>query len=283
MFPPSQYYPDNELRVEADLEPWEGNDNGWMQRYSSCDKGNAVLVNLDGWTTIWAPDCIYNPSDFQLEEGFPIFEYYPGKMASGEDFGTINAFKRFYSNENRHMFEVGKTVTRTYIMRPPAEGPIEASYAVYAHWDEPLVIPVTDPAVDFGPEANSPMPYEFWVTQDTVIDPDMHPHDQATHIHWHIKTWDIDYTYWMGSQCDLLYQKNLGGNIFIHPSGDPDDYFLKDFDTWAYTKLPDAYPGEWTYLFKLEIRDPEKPWWPIPLGTDWYIAKIEIGELDGEW
>jgi hypothetical protein len=282
MFPASQVYPDNELRSLLGLEPV----GSWQYRISRHEKGDAELMNPEGWTMIWAPgmkDVVFGyDGQFQLEYGYPIFDYYPGKYASGENLGSINAFRRFYSNVNRHMFEAGKTVTRTYIIRPPAQGPIEASYAVYAHWAEPLKIPVTDPAVDFGPEANSPMPYEMWITQDSVIDPDAPPEEKVKHIHWHIKTWDIGFEYWGAEDRNLTYCYGYT-SLQAHPSGESDDYCLVGFDTDCYGGLPDAYPGKWLYLFKIWIQDPNEPWYPIALGTEWVLADIEIGPYDGQW
>jgi len=280
MFPASQYFPDNDLRALANLEPW----GDWHSRWSSWKKGDAELMNPDGWTQIWAPDTERWHSAFDIPYSmYPIRNYYPGKFASGEDLGTINAYRHYWSNPTRHMFEVGKTVTRTYVIRPPAEGPILASYAIYAHWDEPLKIPVTDPATDFGPEANSPIPYEFWVTQDSEIDPDAPLEERAKHIHWHIKSRDIGPELWLTAYGDLLYVGGGGGNVYPHPSGLPDDYYIGDFDTYPYELVPGWLPGEWPYLFCVYVANPKKPWWKLPLATDWYIADIAIEAPDGEW
>ncbi len=209
MFPASQYVPDNDLLALAGFDPLE-----WRERWSSHEKGDAELMNPDAWTTLWAPDKPWH-NDFDVPySGYPIQNYYPGKFASGENLGTMNAYRHYWSNDTRHMFEVGKAVTRSYVIRPPAEGPILASYAIYAHWDEPLKIPVSDPATDFGPEANSPIPYEFWVTQDSVIDPDAPGDEKAKHIHWHVKSWSIGPEYWLFSYDDLLgpYGASSGGD-----------------------------------------------------------------------
>jgi len=265
------------------LDPYEGGVNhcGWLERWASHKKGDAELMNPDAWTTIWAPDSEdwHNAFDVPYST-YPIQNFYPGKFASGGDLGTINAYRHYWSNPNRHMFEIGKTVARTYIIRPPAEGPILASYAIYAHWDEPLEIPVTDPATDFGPEANSPIPYEFWVTQDSMIDPDAPKEEKGNHIHWHIKSWSIGSEYWGLVHSDLLDFGGAGGNAT--PSGLPDDYGLGSFDTDAYELVPEWLPGEWPYFFNIRIENPKKPWW-LPIAHDYYIADIAIEAPDGEW
>ncbi len=279
MFPASQYVPDNDLLALAGFDPLE-----WHNRFSSHQKGDAELMNPDAWTTLWAPDGPWH-NDYDVPySGYPIQNYYPGKFASGANLGTINAYRHFWSNDNRHMFEVGKTVARTYIIRPPADGPIEASYAIYAHWDEPLKTPVTDPATDFGPEANSPIPYEFWVTQDSVIDPDAPNEEQAKHIHWHVKSWTIGPEHWRLPYVDLLgpYGGSCGGDAKPHPSGLPDDYTNGAFNTKGYEWVPDWLPGEWPYIFAIRIENPKKPWW-LPIAHDFYIADIAIEAPDGEW
>jgi hypothetical protein len=281
MFPSSQYYPDDELRLKAGYNPYQG---PWHHRFAWSEKGDAELMNPDGWTTIYAPDF---DNDFYmyyypLQDGYPIFDYYKGKYASGENLGTINAFIRFYSNENRHMFEVGKTVTRTYIIKPPASGPIQASYAIYAHWAEPLKMPVTNPAQDFGPDANSPMPYDFQVIQDGVIDPDAPNHEQAKHLIWHIKTWSIPMKYWTADMVDLPYLHPEGEPFQNHPNGQPDDYLMPGINVESYAHIPGGTPGKWPVLFRLFIHDPEIPSGPW-LGMDWYILDVDIGVLDGNW
>ena len=182
------------------------------------------------------------------------------------------------------MFEVKKTVTRTYIIRPPASGPIEASYAIYAHWAPPITTPVTNPATDFGPEANSPMPYEFSISHDAPIDPDAPGDEQAKHIHWHIKTWSIGCDHWMASQDDLLSEINTGGNIKPHPSGIPDDYWLGDCDVGCFNKIDGASPGTWQFVFRVQVFDPTvKNNYGQPLGTDYYIKALNLGAYDGKW
>jgi len=282
MFPSSQYLPDNELRLRAGSTPWPD----WHQRWSTATKGDSELMNPDGWTEIWAPDAREHP--YRVEKGLPIFGYYPGKFGSGEDLGTINAFKRYWTNEKRHMFENGKSATRTYVIRPPAQGPIEASYAVYAHWAPPMNLPVLDPVVDFPPEANSPMPYDFWIEQTGIIDPD-EPYPEEKNgllIRWHVKTWDIDYTLWHATMWDLLYECAPGGNLEPISGGGPDEY-LFGWCSGGYKALaeyePGTFPGKWPNIFRLMVFDPEMPSYPIPLGTDYYIMDIEYGEMDGEW
>jgi len=291
MFRASQYMPDNELRIRAGMEPWNG---PWHHRYSSIEKGDPELVNLDGWTSIWAPDYIFK--DFDLEEGLPIYEYYPGKYATGADLGTINGYKHFWTNETRHMFEAGKSATRTYIIHPPAQGSvIEASYAIYAHWAPPSVIPVNNPAEDFPPQANSSLPYELQVYQTRPLDPDATDSDyNGPFIRWHVKTWSIGYERWYGSVTDILFQCSIGQPMFPVPGGEPDEYWpvwepddIPGLNIDGYRALneqePDTFPGKWPYIMAVKVFDPEDRQNGHRLSAEYFIAQIEFEESDGEW
>jgi hypothetical protein len=71
--------------------------------------------------------------------------------------------------------------------------------------------------------------------------------------------------------------------LLPHPSGQPDDYVLPGFCTDGYEQIPDGLPGEWPYLFRLEINHPTDMSYGLPIAVDWYIAKIAIEAPDGEW
>lgn len=284
MFPGSQVIPDEKLRELAGLPPLV---TGLKARWATHLKGDAELMNTDGYTSAFSPDEMHDswitedPWELGIDD-LPIFGYYPGIFASGQNISTIHGYKHFWSNEIRHMFEVNKTVTRTYIIRPPSAGPIEASYAVYAHWFEPDVVPVVNPAEDFPPQANSPLPYEFWVTQDEPIDPDKDGFEQSSHLHWHIKTWQqFNLKYWLGSQMDVMYKNTLGADFMHQSTGDPDDYRATDFETTGYEKIPGGLPGKWPYLLSFEVHDPDGKFAP-PIAVEKFIFYIDIAESDGE-
>jgi hypothetical protein len=122
-------------------------------RVSYREFGDPELLNADGYSPRWCPEW---PSVSEM----PIFNYYEGKYTNGTPTANINGFINFYTDEERHMFRVGQTVTRTYhIALPP--GPVIAGYAVDACWEPPDVMPVTDPMNDFPFSANQPEPYHF--------------------------------------------------------------------------------------------------------------------------
>jgi hypothetical protein len=277
MFPSSQYLPDNELRAKGGQEP-AGEVRTW---FASHRKGDSELMNPDGYTAIWSPHQISDQKHhYELEEGYPIFGYYHGRMASGEHVGTLNGFERYYTNENRHMFEVGRAATRTFVIRPPVQGPIEASYAVYAHWAPPSVYPVANPATDFGPEANSPLPYEFWIEQVGPLDPDAPWEISAENVLWHIKSWHFGIDTWTDAWTDLI-----GGShaVPLVEAFDkcPECYHLNSFGT-AYPGIPDILPGTWPVMFLLKV-DPDGKMYNGYLATEYYIAWLDIEAYDGEW
>ena len=281
MFPSSQYIQDPEIYQHAHGHP----PPDWSDRFASYRKGDAELINPDGHTIIWAPD---NRSDqehrFEIEQAdLPILRYYPGRMASCEDLGTINGFKTYYTNQSRHMFEAGRTVTRTFVIRPPAEGPIQASYAVYAHWAPPSVYPVKNPAVDFPPEANSPIPYEFRIEQVGPIDPDAPREVNAESLLWHIKYWhfgiDSAYEGWW----DLM-NHGYGSGLWLEEAFDvcPDCYRTNEWYL-DFGPFHDFLPGTLPVVFYMGVRPESPPVYVPNLATGYYIAWLDIEACDDEW
>jgi hypothetical protein len=116
--------------------------------------GDPQVLNADGFTIRWSP--WYDSGMSQ-----PIFNYWEGRFANGTPTANVNAYKNFYTDEDRHMFRVNHSVVQTYrIALPP--GPVVAGYAVEACWEPPTTTPVTNPAEDFPLTANQPEPYEFY-------------------------------------------------------------------------------------------------------------------------
>ncbi|HDS29547.1 MAG TPA: hypothetical protein ENN67_00750 [Firmicutes bacterium] len=286
MFPATQYFPDNKLRELLGLPPSKYP----RFRIANHEYGDAELMNPDGWTTAWRTDVEgldeYSTYWFDKDlpdQNMPIFRYYPGKFSSGENRSTLNGFIRYYSTEVRHMFEVGHTVTRTYIIRPPADGPIKASYAVYAHWYPADNVPVINPAVDFPQRANSPFPYEFYIWQDAPLDLDAPDEVNLARVHWHVKTWSTSYTQWQSPVGDFAGECSSGSSLVPHPSGKPDDYLGVAEYLCCYGAIPDGFPGKWPFLLILNTENPIDPWDLTLLAKDYYIIYFEYAAIDGEW
>ncbi|MCX6644820.1 MAG: hypothetical protein NTY09_00460, partial [bacterium] len=115
--------------------------------------GDPEVVNADGYKPRWSP---------QWDEGsdMPIYKYWKGKYSSGTPNADLNAFLNFYSQEERHMFTVDSTVSRTYRIYMPTDN-IVAGYAIEACWEPPSVMPVTNPLEDFPITANQTEAYRF--------------------------------------------------------------------------------------------------------------------------
>ena len=122
-------------------------------RISWREMGDPEVLNPDGYTPRWNPN-------YESGSDLPIFNYWPGRYASGLPNADLNAYLDFYSEERRHMFAHNASVVRTYrIWLPP--GPVVAGYAIEACWEPPDVTPVTNPLADFPATANQPEPYYF--------------------------------------------------------------------------------------------------------------------------
>ena len=128
---------------------------------SDATLGDGQLINADGFTTLF---------NSTTEGSGPLgFEgYLKGKFASpiAPD-ATLNGYKRHISDDptnTRNAFLAGDAVTVTYEIDMP-NGPFILGYAVDASWAKPLTKPVTDPMVDFGPDANCQEPWKVVITQ----------------------------------------------------------------------------------------------------------------------
>ncbi|MCX6645971.1 MAG: hypothetical protein NTY09_06405 [bacterium] len=116
--------------------------------------GDPEVLNADGYTYFWCPD-------YDSGIDLPIFKYWEGKYAfGGQPIANLNAFLNFYSNEDRHMLESGKTVEKTFRISLPT-GPSKAGYALDVCWEPPINTPVINPVDDFPITANQPEMFRF--------------------------------------------------------------------------------------------------------------------------
>ena len=120
-------------------------------RISWSEVGDPEVLNPDGYTVRWSPT--YNSGS-----DLPLLNYWAGKYSNGTPTANVNAYLEFYTNPERHIFNVYGTKTRTYtIYLPP--GPVAAGYAIEACWMPPDNYPVTNPVTDFPISANQDEPY----------------------------------------------------------------------------------------------------------------------------
>ena len=123
--------------------------------FSSSKHGGAELLNNDGYSCYLIPGLTYS-----LE--YPIFSYYEPEQNQKPtpELTTINPYKLFASDNNRRMFLVTDEITREYHLTIPP-GPFKFGYAVDASWWHPDQLPVTNPALDFPPQANAEDPWKI--------------------------------------------------------------------------------------------------------------------------
>jgi len=116
--------------------------------------GDPEVLNPDGYTPRWSPN-------WESGSDLPIFNYWEGKFSRGLPNADLNAYKDFYSSEERHVFTTYSRIERTYkIWLPPGQA-VVAGYAVEACWEPPTTTPVKNPIDDFPLSANQPEAYYF--------------------------------------------------------------------------------------------------------------------------
>jgi hypothetical protein len=153
MFNGSYEYPNHDQDDDVDHKGWTHLPNPYFS-VSWRLMGDPELLNADGYTPRWSPQ-------YDSGSDLPIFNYWKGKFASEGPFADLNAFLNFYSQEERHMFSVNSSVSRTYKIWLPPGQPVIAGYAVEACWEPPSVMPVTNPLEDFPVTANQTEAYRF--------------------------------------------------------------------------------------------------------------------------
>jgi len=123
------------------------------------------MLNPDGYTAL------FNPTEFP-ETTPPILGYIPGHRATGGDLSaTLNPFVAYSVEQPRRMFESGSQETRRVRLRIPP-GELEFGYAIDACW-QLVEGEITDPVVDFPPDANCLEAYEIsvWAGPGLSLDP----------------------------------------------------------------------------------------------------------------
>ena len=123
-------------------------------RWASLDGSNPVLINPDGYTSL------FNPVEFPPDTApYPILGYIPGKFSTGGDMtATLNPFMAYCKGNPRRVYYTSSIESVGITMQYP-DGPIEFGYVVDASWIK--VDEVTDPVTDFPPEANCLEPYDL--------------------------------------------------------------------------------------------------------------------------
>jgi hypothetical protein len=239
-------------------------------RLSWRQMGDPELLNADGFTYRWSPW-------FDSGSDLPMFNYWQGNYANGTPSANVNGFLNFYSDENRHMFEVTEHVDRTYhIALPP--GPVEAGYAVEACWEPPTVTPVTDPANDFPYSANQPDFYYFKfvindgqpiTTEDDCCGSGAYE-ARAEFERWWIYPEGSPDNFWVSVWNDELEWNKGGYATTDNEDGCPIPPEYPDWrcftDSWEMFALPNGEHQLFASGYYIEIVLPNPPWhailWP---------------------
>ncbi len=164
--------------------------------FSRAEQGGGEVLNPDGYSCYVIPGLTYS-------DNWQIYSYSePSKnIKPTPELTTINPYKLFCSDLERRMFLVDDEITREYHIALP-QGPFTFGYAVDASWWPPTNLPVTDPAVDFPPEANAEDPWLIEWEQllplcEENIDKNIFKatiHHRGVPTTWGTKIWSWDVT-----------------------------------------------------------------------------------------
>jgi len=124
-----------------------------------------LMADYDGYTNF------FNPTQFPESPGTsPLLTYVTGDLATGTNLtSTLNPYIAYREDAPRRAFMPGDHETKRIRFYAP-DGAFSFGYAVSACWTWPGKT-VTDPIIDFPPDANSPEPYQI----DTSIWPGIEP------------------------------------------------------------------------------------------------------------
>ena len=223
--------------------------------FSHSSEGGAMVLNPDGYSFYLFPGmkCGYD---------IPICKYQKGKYATDTEEldSTINPFIEFHSHDPRRMFLPYAEVSRTYHIKP-TEGPFKFGYIVDASWCPPDVLPVTNPAADFPPEANAedPVSVEF----EQIAPLENHKTD-GFYTRWVLRHRENEEITWVHVISPLLQTIGSGG-LCLYSSQLPSSYIeLDDYTTETKQyflpggELADNPPGKYLAV-ALATPTPEPP------------------------
>jgi len=236
-------------------------------RISWREMGDPEVLNPDGYTPRWSPN-------YDCGSDLPIFNYWPGRFASGTPNADLNAFLNFYSEERRHIFHHYASVTRTYhICLPP--GPVIAGYAIEACWEPPLVTPVTNPLSDFPVTANQPEPYCFrYVVNNGEVITDCDEYSPPGPYDYDCDKAYVEHRQWGGFTSDrwsIFWPDwdSFGGGFYSCKPPEPEKFYCCSVSACHYGngtfrnvlycfKFLDGKCSDWTYsVFDYTVDDPE--------------------------
>ncbi len=267
-FPGKDFYTPFDVRgvcIFPGSRLWPGNQL-WT---SEAEDGDAELLNPDGFTRL------FNPAEYPSGASPSLITYSHGKYANADPWITVNAFKSYYTHEDRHYFEAGGEKTVTFDIKPPDTGPLYFGYVVDANWTPPTVFPVQVPD-SFPPDANCIEAYQVSVTQVTKLYKDNKP----STIWLDIYDWQSTLTI---LSVTLEIPTLFTGVLEAHSIEHHDDW--ERFEVEIYEEL-NAYPGEHECLVKVLDSQLDKNFGQIEafakpkiILNDWFEDDTCVGNL----
>jgi len=227
-------------------------------------RGDWELINPDGYTWYWSPE--FNP-----DSEWAITHYLPGKFSQGTPTGRVNAYRNFYTDEERHLFRAGHSVMRTYRIQTQP-GPMVVGYAIDASWEPPNINPVSNPLTDFPSSANQQEPYFFDVVLDggeVITEHDQLCGDNTGVIKIYIEQWN-DFTV-TKIQSQAFYEIE----DVIQDSGAVHDYYSGAYNDTDLIECNDGSSGD-EYLCGIEYCYSNSPsfagWYRVVSMTNWGVS-----------
>ena len=136
--------------------PWPG--GGATLSISWRFDGAPQMLNPDGFS------CNFNIPNYWPDQ--PDWKWFiEGKLGGKSVWDPFNdsiliwPYRLYYTDSLRNMFHTTGAASRTYELWLPEGKEIRFGYVVIAHWEPPVVTPVTDPVTDFDRRANKHGPY----------------------------------------------------------------------------------------------------------------------------
>ncbi len=167
--------------------------------------GDGELLNPDGFTAL------YN-STTQGDGPSGLLGYQQGNFATPTvPNANLNGFKRYATVDAlniRNAYYAGHTISQVFTVSMPVGAKV-FGYAVDASWAPATTQPVTDPMLDFPPEANCPEP---WLIEASDVGPGMYDTGTGTTIVLHVYDYGGETTHDIPQiECPALF---AGKHIF---------------------------------------------------------------------
>ncbi len=239
-------------------------------------EGGSQMLNPDGysggfnWPNFWPDEPDWKWFIEGKLGGESFWDEYPGTV-------LIWPYRLYYTDSQRNMFHTTGAASRTYELWLPEGKEIRFGYVVIAHWEPPVVTPVTDPATDFDRRANQHGPYRCELldvsgpvspTQDAYVHFKLYQHPCAECNPYHHPGLDFGlYTYLYGNggaiwkDIELVSEDNGVYEYILTLMRWPDDEYKGPPGIYPYAisvvmdGCDDCYGDGLDFVFEIEVQD----------------------------